>query len=94
MELLEVFLFGAVLGSTAFTIFLLMLPLRYDRNSNQGAKAHKTSVQVLVLGDIGRSPRMQNHSISIARHGGRVEIIGYKGMLGLPECSRLLLTVI
>ena len=37
------------------------------------------SVQVLVLGDIGRSPRMQYHAMSIAKHGGRVDVIGYKG---------------
>ncbi|KAH8597267.1 glycosyl transferases group 1-domain-containing protein [Bisporella sp. PMI_857] len=36
------------------------------------------SVQVLVLGDIGRSPRMQYHAMSIAKHGGRVDVIGYK----------------
>ncbi|KAF2857951.1 glycosyltransferase family 33 protein [Piedraia hortae CBS 480.64] len=35
------------------------------------------SVQVVVLGDIGRSPRMQYHALSIARHGGRVDLIGY-----------------
>ncbi|KAI9847575.1 MAG: mannosyltransferase [Sclerophora amabilis] len=38
----------------------------------------KTSVQVLVLGDIGRSPRMQYHAISIAKSGGRVDLIGYR----------------
>ena len=37
------------------------------------------SVQVVVLGDIGRSPRMQYHALSIAKHGGRVILIGYQG---------------
>lgn len=37
------------------------------------------SVQVVVLGDIGRSPRMQYHALSIASHGGKVDIIGYTG---------------
>lgn len=37
------------------------------------------TTQVVVLGDIGRSPRMQYHAISIAKHGGRVFLIGYKG---------------
>ena len=46
----------------------------------------ETSVQVVVLGDIGRSPRMQYHAISIAKHGGRVDVIGYKGTSRLaPE---------
>ncbi|KAK5119221.1 hypothetical protein LTR85_007835 [Meristemomyces frigidus] len=35
------------------------------------------SVQVVVLGDIGRSPRMQYHALSIANHGGRVDLVGY-----------------
>jgi beta-1,4-mannosyltransferase len=38
-----------------------------------------TSVQIVVLGDIGRSPRMQNHAISVAKNMGRVDIIGYQG---------------
>jgi beta-1,4-mannosyltransferase len=37
------------------------------------------SVQILVLGDIGRSPRMQYHAGSIAKHGGQVQLIGYLG---------------
>ncbi|KAK3114056.1 mannosyltransferase [Teratosphaeriaceae sp. CCFEE 6253] len=37
----------------------------------------EASVQVVVLGDIGRSPRMQYHALSIARCGGRVDLIGY-----------------
>jgi beta-1,4-mannosyltransferase len=37
------------------------------------------SVQVVVLGDIGRSPRMQYHALSIAKHGGNVFLIGYQG---------------
>lgn len=35
------------------------------------------SVQVVVLGDIGRSPRMQYHALSIANYGGHVDLIGY-----------------
>ena len=34
--------------------------------------------QVLVLGDIGRSPRMQYHALSLARHGAHVDLIGYR----------------
>ncbi|KAF2495138.1 beta-1,4-mannosyltransferas-like protein [Lophium mytilinum] len=35
------------------------------------------SFQVVVLGDIGRSPRMQYHAISIAKNGGQVQLVGY-----------------
>jgi beta-1,4-mannosyltransferase len=38
------------------------------------------TIQIVVLGDIGRSPRMQYHALSIAKHGGRVFLIGYQGM--------------
>jgi beta-1,4-mannosyltransferase len=36
-------------------------------------------IQILVLGDIGRSPRMQYHALSIARHGRKVDLVGYRG---------------
>lgn len=35
--------------------------------------------QVLVLGDIGRSPRMQYHALSIVKSGSKVDLVGYKG---------------
>jgi beta-1,4-mannosyltransferase len=38
------------------------------------------TVQIVVLGDIGRSPRMQYHALSIAKHGGKVFLIGYRGV--------------
>uniref|UniRef100_UPI00358FE865 chitobiosyldiphosphodolichol beta-mannosyltransferase isoform X2 n=1 Tax=Myxine glutinosa TaxID=7769 RepID=UPI00358FE865 len=42
-------------------------------------------VCVLVLGDIGRSPRMQYHALSFARHGIRVHLLGYRGSTPRPE---------
>eukprot|EP00434_Breviolum_minutum_P030963 symbB.v1.2.027383.t1/scaffold2713.1/size74948/3 len=36
-------------------------------------------VGVIVLGDIGRSPRMQYHATSLAKHGCEVSLIGYAG---------------
>jgi beta-1,4-mannosyltransferase len=41
---------------------------------------NSTSVQVVVLGDIGRSPRMQYHALSLAKHGARVDVVGFRGM--------------
>jgi hypothetical protein len=38
-----------------------------------------TSVQVLVLGELGRSPRMQYHALSLARRGVLVSLIGDMG---------------
>lgn len=36
-------------------------------------------VAVLVLGDIGRSPRMQNHAVCLAKAGWNVDLIGFRG---------------
>jgi beta-1,4-mannosyltransferase len=68
--------------STIFTIFLLTLPSRFIPRSrdSSGKGGSKTSVQVVVLGDIGRSPRMQYHALSIAKHGASVNLIGVLGM--------------
>jgi beta-1,4-mannosyltransferase len=67
----------AVIASTIFTICLLLLPTTYLDDGN-------VTVQVLVLGDIGRSPRMQYHALSIAKHGGNVQLIGYLESEPLP----------
>ncbi|KAJ3271598.1 mannosyltransferase, partial [Borealophlyctis nickersoniae] len=36
-------------------------------------------VTILVLGDIGRSPRMQYHALSFAANGFKVDLVGYSG---------------
>lgn len=38
-------------------------------------------VQVVVLGDLGRSPRMCNHAIEFEKRQYFVELIGYTGSL-------------
>jgi beta-1,4-mannosyltransferase len=48
-------------------------------NDTKDQPQEEVSVQVVVLGDIGRSPRMQYHAISLAKHGARVDIVGYNG---------------
>lgn len=90
-QVFEIALTLAVIISTLFTICLLTLPNRYDSNEDQPPKnidedgqdetilfRPGKTVQVVVLGDIGRSPRMQYHAISIAKHRGRVCLIGYQ----------------
>lgn len=82
--MLELLLTLAVVVSTTLTLVLLMLPSRYIKHSppkarSNGSDEPKVSVQVLVLGDIGRSPRMQYHAMSITKNGGRVDLIGYQG---------------
>lgn len=36
-------------------------------------------VCIIVLGDVGRSPRMQYHSLSLASHQFKVDLVGYGG---------------
>ena len=43
-----------------------------------------TRVGVVVLGDMGRSPRMQYHVLSLVSHGFEVDMIGYQGTT-LPD---------
>ena len=62
-----------VVISTIVTLVLLLLPSARD------ASDQKCSVQVVVLGDLGRSPRMQYHALSIVTNGGHVQLIGYRG---------------
>lgn len=58
---------------TISIVVLLLRSSRYIGGTNNG------SVQILVLGDIGRSPRMRYHAISVAQHGGRVQLMGFLG---------------
>jgi len=52
-------------------IVLLILKLRL------GCKSKR--VHVVVLGDVGRSPRMQFHALSLANTGFQVHMFGYLG---------------
>ncbi|KOS17452.1 Chitobiosyldiphosphodolichol beta-mannosyltransferase [Escovopsis weberi] len=66
-----------------------IIPSRYRPATNP----EDEHIQILVLGDIGRSPRMQYHAISIARHGRKVDLVGYKEsarhphLIGNPNVS-------
>ncbi|EFR00454.1 chitobiosyldiphosphodolichol beta-mannosyltransferase [Nannizzia gypsea CBS 118893] len=73
MVLILVFSIIAI-GVSSLALFRLV-PTRLARKSLE--PHHVVSVQIVVLGDIGHSPRMQCHALSIARHGGRVSLIGY-----------------
>lgn len=46
---------------------------------------NRKTVKVVVLGDLGRSPRMQYHALSLANNGLRVVIIAYVESTPLPE---------
>lgn len=48
----------------------------------------KKHVVVVVLGDIGRSPRMQYHTLSLLEHGHYVTLIGYVGERLIPALEK------
>ncbi|KAG6032949.1 hypothetical protein E4U41_007064 [Claviceps citrina] len=81
--ILFVFLLRFGLGSLARLVSALgrVVPSRYRPPPNP-ADNH---IQVLVLGDIGRSPRMQYHAMSVAKHGRRVDIVAYKETSRHPD---------
>lgn len=68
---------GVLASIAAFAAFLILtVPSTVPK---------KRSVQIVVLGDIGRSPRMQYHALSILQHGGSVDFVGYLGRCSVPE---------
>lgn len=81
MPVFENLLLGAVICSTIISFTLLLLPssLAGKDDSLDRSQKRNVRIQVVVLGDIGRSPRMQYHALSIAKHGGTVDLIGYQG---------------
>lgn len=48
-------------------------------------ETRRKNVKVVVLGDIGRSPRMQYHALSLANNGLNVNIIAYVDSKPLTE---------
>jgi beta-1,4-mannosyltransferase len=40
---------------------------------------HRIRVSVVVLGDVGRSPRMQYHALALASASAEVDVVGYAG---------------
>lgn len=63
---------------TAGSVLTTMLKIKPTRYVATG-KPEDDHFQILVVGDIGRSPRMQYHALSIARHGRQVDIVALKG---------------
>ncbi|KAL8917511.1 MAG: hypothetical protein Q9208_007916 [Pyrenodesmia sp. 3 TL-2023] len=69
-----------ILVFTAVSIILISLPSSFGAEHRfvKIANQSEVRVQVVVLGDIGRSPRIQYHALTIAKHKGFVDLVGYK----------------
>jgi hypothetical protein len=68
---------------TAAFIILLYRIIRISKNDARAGGPEYRSVAILVLGDIGRSPRMMYHAQSFASLNFQTYIIAYKGALAL-----------
>lgn len=71
-------LIWSIVLSTALPWIMIITTLIFFFKSYGGAPSDPRRIQVLVIGDIGRSPRMQYHALSLAKHGYHVQIIGYQ----------------
>lgn len=58
----------------AAAVAALLFVLLWRRRRRAGGARR---VCVAVLGDLGRSPRMQYHALALARHGREVALLGY-----------------
>lgn len=89
---LEDWLLCLVFAFTVVSIILLTLPSSFgaELRSVRPGKKSEIRVQVVVLGDIGRSPRIQYHALSIAKHKGFVDLIGYKGRASVSSVQSYL----
>ncbi|KAJ3102467.1 mannosyltransferase [Phlyctochytrium planicorne] len=66
-------MWGVLVGS-AILLFLALVLWHLSRT-----RGSKPRVLVLVLGDVGRSPRMQYHALSLSQEGAFVDLVGYSG---------------
>lgn len=57
-------------------ILTAIIALHYIINR---ARTSSKCAYVVILGDIGRSPRMQFHSVTLSKAGFEVYIFGYAG---------------
>ncbi|XP_063445577.1 chitobiosyldiphosphodolichol beta-mannosyltransferase-like [Mytilus trossulus] len=74
------FVVGPVLLYLPFVFILLYISINYFVKG-------KNSVCIVVLGDLGRSPRMLYHTSSFAKEGFHVDLVGYGGSK-LPDSIR------
>ncbi|TDL28956.1 mannosyltransferase [Rickenella mellea] len=69
----------SLLIATLLVIWLWLVMFR------RRERAGKRSIAILVLGDIGRSPRMMYHAESFATHDFETYLIGYRGSRPIPS---------
>ncbi|KAG7090742.1 hypothetical protein E1B28_009832 [Marasmius oreades] len=71
------------------TVVSLWISWRVYKIFRNRGKHSLRSVAILVLGDIGRSPRMMYHAESFAENGFTAFVVGYRGSKPIPALERL-----
>ena len=66
------------LASVLIAFFVVLITAVYWLRGRKDK--YKPRICVLVLGDVGRSPRMQYHALSCAKAGFDVDLVGFGGM--------------
>ncbi|MCJ1330265.1 mannosyltransferase [Thelotrema lepadinum] len=82
-----------LLATFSFYFFLFLLPDdAYGEEDTRVFSMEKlvarNRTQILVLGDIGRSPRMQNHALSLAKLNIAVDLVGFTDSELHPEIAQ------
>ena len=67
---------GNVLSGILFLVSFLLV---WRRLQSSRPSSSSKSVVIVVLGDIGRSPRMLYHAQSFVSHGYTTHIVAYRG---------------
>lgn len=72
-------------ASVANVLCLLVVLLWYSTSRKRARPVRPKSCTIVVLGDIGRSPRMMYHAESLLRHGWSLHIIGQGSELSTKQ---------
>lgn len=73
VESLSILFFFSVVLCGILTALLVLASVFWRDQTGEGI------IQVVVLGDVGRSPRMQYHCLSLVQLNYTVEVVGYGG---------------
>lgn len=69
-------------------VIIAVLVLSYFMRNRSNGRRSSNNLVIIVLGDIGRSPRMLYHAQSAISRQYRVKIVAYRGELSLAFCHR------
>lgn len=69
----------SLIFAVVFILLVILLSLTILASLRWRSETGEGQIQVVVLGDVGRSPRMQYHCLSLVQLDYKVELVGYGG---------------